>query len=128
MKAQDKFELLAPRYRKAYFENNSVNVNVSYRNGFVLVNSSKYRVSQFEQMTKNLEDRLIEKLEEWISPMRPFKLREENIFTNKKWYSENGTVYNEEDKTVRIALVFDNGSYTSLPIEIANKLSQLLNK
>ncbi len=50
-----------------------------------------------------------------------------SIFKNKKWYSENGTVYNEADDSVRIALVFDNGSYMNLPIEIANKISQLLN-
>jgi ssDNA-binding Zn-finger/Zn-ribbon topoisomerase 1 len=54
-------------------------------------------------------------------------LENERIFKNKKWYSENGTVYNEADDSVRIALVFDNGSYMNLPIEIANKISQLLN-
>lgn len=54
-------------------------------------------------------------------------LENESIFKNKKWYSENGTVYNKADDSVRIALVFDNGSYMNLPIEIANKISQLLN-
>jgi hypothetical protein len=84
MKAQDKFELLAPRYRKAYFENNGLSVNVSYYNGYVLVGTSKYRVSKFEQMTKNLEDRLIEKQQEvnWEELEnsgldKPFKLIEE---------------------------------------------------
>ena len=52
---------------------------------------------------------------------------ENNLIYNKKWYSENGTVYNEEDETVRIALVLDNGSYANLPIEVANKIQQILN-
>jgi hypothetical protein len=66
-------------------------------------------------------------LEKYSYELKQETLENESIFKNKKWYSENGTVYNEADDSVRIALVFDNGSYMNLPIEIANKISQLLN-
>jgi hypothetical protein len=80
-----------------------------------------------ESMFVNDEDFERASLEDFIDESKEETLEEENIFKNKKWYSENGTVYNEKDETVKIALIFNNGSYMSLPIEIADKISQLLN-
>lgn len=49
------------------------------------------------------------------------------LIDNHRWYSENGTVYNEADETVRVVLLHDNGSYLNLPNEIAVMIASALN-
>lgn len=49
------------------------------------------------------------------------------LIDNHRWYVENGTVYNDADETVKIVLLHDNGSYSSLPNEIAMMISSALN-
>lgn len=49
------------------------------------------------------------------------------LIDNHRWYAENGTVYNEADETVKIVLLYDNGSYSNLPNEIAMMIASALN-
>lgn len=49
------------------------------------------------------------------------------LVDNQKWYAENGTVYNEIEDSVRIVILHDSGSYTSLPHDIAELIADALN-
>lgn len=49
------------------------------------------------------------------------------LIDNHRWYAEYGTVYNEADETVKIVLLYDNGSYSNLPNEIAMMIASALN-
>lgn len=49
------------------------------------------------------------------------------LIDNRKWYAENGTVYNEADDEVRIVLLYDSGSYSNLPNDIAEIIASALN-
>ncbi len=49
------------------------------------------------------------------------------LVDNHRWYAENGTVYNEADEKVRIVLLHNSGSYSSLPHNIAEMIASALN-
>lgn len=50
------------------------------------------------------------------------------IIDNRRWYAENGTVYNEVDEEVRIVLLHNNGAYSNLPNEVAEIIASVLNR
>lgn len=49
------------------------------------------------------------------------------LIDNKRWYAENGTVYNKADDEYRILLVAGKGSEISLPNDVAEKIAEYLN-
>lgn len=49
------------------------------------------------------------------------------LVNNRRWYAENGTVYNSADDKVKIVMFFEDGSYCNLPHEIAIMIASALN-
>jgi hypothetical protein len=115
--------------KEGYKKNGMIDEATSYRYKIIIPQEEPNRTHYLDELP-NIDKKILAKMwEDAVPKLEPKQetLENESIFKNKKWYSENGTVYNEADDSVRIALVFDNGSYMNLPIEIANKISQLLN-
>lgn len=49
------------------------------------------------------------------------------LIYNKRWYADNGTVYNEADDDFRILMVAGDNSEISLPNDVAEKIAEYLN-
>ena len=49
------------------------------------------------------------------------------LVNNRRWYAENGTVYNSGDDKVKIVMLFEDESYCNLPHEIAMMIASALN-
>ena len=49
------------------------------------------------------------------------------LIDNKRWYAENGTVYNEADEDFRILMVVGENSEINLPNDVAEKIAEYLN-
>lgn len=49
------------------------------------------------------------------------------LIDNRRWYAENGTVYNSGYDKVKIVMLFEDGSYCNLPHEIAMMIASTLN-
>jgi len=49
------------------------------------------------------------------------------LIDNKRWYAENGTVYNEADEDFRILMVCGENSEMNLPNDVAEKIAEYLN-
>ena len=49
------------------------------------------------------------------------------LIDNKRWYAENGTVYNEADEDFRILMVAGENSEINLPNDVAEKIAEYLN-
>lgn len=49
------------------------------------------------------------------------------LIDNKRWYAENGTVYNKADDDYRILLVAGKCSEMNLPNDVAEKIAEYLN-
>lgn len=49
------------------------------------------------------------------------------LVNNRRWYAENGTVYNSGDDKVKIVMLFEDESYCNLPHEVAMMIASALN-
>lgn len=49
------------------------------------------------------------------------------LVNNRRWYAENGTVYNSGDDKVKIVMLFEDESYCNLPHQIAIMIASALN-
>lgn len=49
------------------------------------------------------------------------------LVNNRRWYAENGTVYNSGDEKVKIVMLFEDEGYCNLPHEIAMMIASALN-
>ena len=49
------------------------------------------------------------------------------LIDNKRWYAENGTVYNKADDEYRILLIAGKCSEMNLPNDVAEKIAEYLN-
>ena len=49
------------------------------------------------------------------------------LIDNKRWYADNGTIYNEADEDFRILMIAGDNSEINLPNDIAEKIAEYLN-